>query len=243
MSYEVKYAPKTLDDVVISDPNIYKVLNEYIKYGNKKPLLIYGSYGLGKSSVARLLPSLIEGEPTPKMDIHNLDFTSVNAIRSYFNIYTQNAFGKLYKVPLYFVVDESKFKDNVANTLRTITDELQGNIQFIFTMNDPNVLDDGLLDRFKHLHFTPTKAADWLERIKFIVQSEGVTTLSDATLLRFINNQLNQCSSHRKLLEALQTFVSAVKSQTIALPASSVVSLATPTKAPAVLKSVPPTAI
>jgi replication-associated recombination protein RarA len=53
MSYEVKYAPKTLDDVVISDPNIYKVLNEYIKYGNKKPLLIYGSYGLGKSSVAR----------------------------------------------------------------------------------------------------------------------------------------------------------------------------------------------
>jgi len=127
--------------------------------------------------------------------------------------------------------------------LRTITDELQGNIQFIFTMNDPNVLDDGLLDRFKHLHFTPTKAADWLERIKFIVQSEGVTTLSDATLLRFINNQLNQCSSHRKLLEALQTFVSAVKSQTIALPASSVVSLATPTKAPAVLKSVPPTAI
>lgn len=239
MSYEVKYAPKTLDEVVISDPNIFSVLDSYIYNGNKRPLLLHGSFGLGKSSVARLLPSLIEGEPTAKMNIDELDLNSVNAIRSFFYSRTKTTYGRMYHEPLYFVVDESNFKDNVSFTLRTITDELQGDIQFIFTTNDLSALDAGLQARFECLHFTPTKPTDWLERVKYIVQSEGVTTLSDATLLNFITNQLNKSSNHRKLLAALELFISNVKRQTFVLaqPTKSVI---VPIKAPTVLKAVPP---
>ena len=244
MSFLYKYAPKTLDEVVISNPKIYSVLDSYIHDNNRTPLLLHGGYGLGKSTIARLLPSIIEGETTSKMDTTSLDFSSQGEIRKFFYSHTKTMYYHHFHDPLYFVVDESHFSSNVSYVLRVITDELQGVIQFIFTTNNINAIDEGLRERFNCLHFTPTTPQDWLPRIKQIVESEGILTLNDSTLLDFITNQLNQSSNHRKLLGELELFISQVRRQSpdihVRAPKPLVSLVALPTKESTVVKTVPP---
>ena len=80
MSFLMKYAPKHLSEVVISDEKVRTRLDSYVTGNNRQPLLLYGSPGVGKSSIASLLPDAIEGK---KADVRNLittSFTTVNEV-------------------------------------------------------------------------------------------------------------------------------------------------------------------
>ena len=51
MSFEITYAPKQLADIVISDSYVISKLDAYITQDTKRPLLLHGGYGVGKTSI------------------------------------------------------------------------------------------------------------------------------------------------------------------------------------------------
>lgn len=207
MSFAIKYAPKIWSDIVITNESVRDKLNSYIYGDNQKPLLLYGQYGLGKTTIARLLPDAIEGKKAITTYLKAIEFATIKDVTNMFdaplNHYTLFAENNKRR---YFITNELNFTSKAAIAFRDVLDELQQHIQFIFTTNNLENIDIGLRDRFLCLQITPAAAKCWLPRIRFIIESEGIQ-IEDQLLLNFINAQLNVSQSNRQLLEKLEEWV------------------------------------
>lgn len=207
MSFAIKYAPKIWNDIVITNESVLDKLNSYIYGENQKPLLLYGQYGLGKTTIARLLPDAIEGKTATTTYLKAIEFATIKDVTNMFdaplNYYTLFAENNNRR---YFITNELNFTSKAAIAFRDVLDELQQHIQFIFTTNNLDNVDKGLRDRFLCLEITPATAKCWLPRVRFITESEGIQ-IDDQLLLNFINAQLNVSQSNRQLLEKLEEWV------------------------------------
>jgi replication-associated recombination protein RarA len=207
MSFVKKYAPKTLNDVVL-EQSIKSTLDSYILGGNETPLILHGTNGLGKTSIAALLPSAMEGG----IVIHPLNgptdtFNTVDDVISFF--------GNKYAFSLctfsggnrdYFVLDEVYFKKNVVFEFRKYMEKYQNVVQFIFTTNSYMKIDKGIRDRCIDIELKPANAQDWLSRVQQILQAENVT-ISNSTVMNVITAQLAIDSSNRQLLNKIEALV------------------------------------
>ena len=207
MSFVKKYAPKTLNEVVL-EQSIKSTLDSYILGGNETPLILHGTNGLGKTSIAALLPSAMEGG----IVIHPLNgptdtFNTVDDVISFF--------GNKYAFSLctfsggnrdYFVLDEVYFKKNVVFEFRKYMEKYQDVVQFIFTTNSYMKIDKGIRDRCIDIELKPANAQDWLSRVQQILQAENVT-ISNSTVMNVITAQLAIDSSNRQLLNKIEALV------------------------------------
>jgi len=212
MNFEYKYAPQTLSDVIISDLEVRYQLDSYIHGENIKPLILHGSYGTGKTTIAKLLPSEMEGKPVVIELLRATEFNSISDVNDLFGC--TNNFYKLFTIEgqhrNYVVSNEVNFTPKAAVAFRDIVDEMMIATQFIFTTNNVELLDAGLLDRCTKVFVSPAQPHDWLPRIKWILKQEGVK-LSDAKILNFLTTQLGANSSNRSLLRELEDVVFKIK--------------------------------
>ena len=213
MSFVKKYAPKTLNDVVL-EQSVKSKLDSYVRGGNKTPLILHGTNGLGKTSIAELLPSAMEGG----IAIHPLNgptdtFDTVKDVISFF--------GNKYAFSLstfsggnrdYFVLNEVYFTERVALKFRDYIEEYEDVVQFIFTTNSYMKIDKGIRDRCDDIELKPSKPQDWLPRVQQILQAENVR-ISDASVMSTITSQLAIDSSNRQLLNKIEAVVWGYKSQ------------------------------
>ncbi len=212
MSFTYKYAPKTLDEVVISSATVRNKMESYIKGGNVQPLILHGYFGAGKTSIADLLPNAIEGKKANVKRLKAIEFNTVYDVAEMFD--APPTFYKLFTIDgqkrNYIVTNEFNFTVKAALAFRDVVDEMQEHTQFIFTTNDLSRIDSGLQDRSICLLVPPATAKDWMPRAKYILQCEGVS-MSDAKLYDLMNKQLAVSHSNRKLLEKLEEVVWDVK--------------------------------
>lgn len=206
MSFLMKYAPKHLSEVVISDEKVRTRLDSYVTGNNRQPLLLYGSPGVGKSSIASLLPDAIEGK---KADVRNLittSFTTVNEVKQVFNGGSTLWYEFMGQSRNYLISDEFNVTRNASLALRQEMDFFQINTQMIFTTNYIDTVDEAIQDRCLCLEIKTADATAWLPRAQYILESESIVT--DAEVLKkVIESQLMVSRSHRKLLEQLEIFV------------------------------------
>lgn len=207
MSFVKKYAPTALNDVVL-EQSVKSTLDSYVRGGNKTPLILHGTNGLGKTSIAELLPSAMEGG----IVIHPLNgptdiFDTVKDVIDFF--------GNKYAFSLCtfsggnrdcFVLDEVYFTKRVALKFRDYMDEYQDVVQFIFTTNSYMKIDKGIRDRCIDIELKPANAQDWLPRVQQILQAENVT-ISNSTVMNVITAQLAIDSSNRQLLNKIEALV------------------------------------
>ena len=88
IDWEIKYRPKTLDDLC-TYPALKKLLLLFQKQGSFPHLLLYGNTGTGKTTIARMLCS------DPKYDAREIncnEFDDKKQIRSLVNPNTNNLF-------------------------------------------------------------------------------------------------------------------------------------------------------
>jgi DNA polymerase III delta prime subunit len=244
MNFEYKYAPRVLDEVIISDSDVRYQLDSYIRGENIKPLILHGSYGTGKTTIAKLLPNEMEGKPVLIEFLRATEFNSIGDVTELFGC--TNTFYKLFTIEgqlrNYVVSNEVNFTPKAAVAFRDVVDEMMLATQFIFTTNNIEMLDAGLLDRCTKVFVSPAQPHDWLPRIKWILKQEGVK-LSDAKILNFLTAQLSNNSSNRSLLRELEDVVFKIKNPqptkvaaskpivTVKMPAKSVVKVFNPLSA------------
>jgi DNA polymerase III delta prime subunit len=215
MSFVKKYAPKTLNDVVL-EQSVKSKLDSYVRGGNRTPLILHGTNGLGKTSIAALLPSAMEGG----IVIHPL-----NSAKDTFNTVDDviNFFGNKYAFSLstfsggnrdYFVLNEVYFTERVALKFRDYIEDYEDVVQFIFTTNSYMKIDKGIRDRCDNIQMMPATPQDWLPRVQQILQAESLT-ISDATALGLITTQLASDPSNRQLLNKIEAVVWGFKRQNL----------------------------
>ena len=212
MSFAYKYAPKTLDEVVLGSNTLKAKLADYINDRDLKPLILHGGFGTGKTTIANLLPDAIEGKPAEITRLKAVEFSSITDVTEVFG--GPPMFYKLFTTNdqkrTYILSNEINFTLKAAIAFRDIVDDMIGHTQFIFTTNYIDQVDMALRDRSSCVMVPPVTAKDWLPRAQWILQQEGIA-LPDDQLLKVLSTQLQVSSSNRKLLERLEDFVRSVR--------------------------------
>lgn len=180
MTFEEKYQPRSISDLVFRDPHVWQTISEYAAGQRTKHLLLYGPPGSGKSEAARILvetlcPGTAGSFANEHINPKNFGEDGFVKIKNQWN--AQMNLGGASRG--YVVIDEVDwFAVNKQHELRGFIDDTRvGTI--ICTTNNIHDLDDPLKSRFLKLRVEWPTAEDWLPRAQSILAAEGFNLTRD----------------------------------------------------------------
>lgn len=183
MSLLLKYAPTTINEFVFEDPNVELALKGNANGQRTGPILLYGTYGAGKSTLAWLIAKAglhRVANPNSPQVINGIDFgaSSENLMSSAWS-WARTA-GVKYPYVIIEDVDHLKAKQT---KLRNLLDK-PTSFGVILTTNEFAKVDRGLANRCQRYEIRIPTPIQWAPRAQAIMANEGVSiSLSQAQAL------------------------------------------------------------
>lgn len=172
-----KYRPQTIDECILPD-DIKSTFKEFVKKGEIPNLLLCGSAGTGKTTVAR---ALCEELGCDYIVINGSDEgRQIDTLRTKIKQFA-SAFSFENKTKV-VILDEADYlnKDSVQPALRAFIENFSENCRFIFTCNYKQRIIAPLHSRTTVVEFAlrnedkPDLCVSFLKRMQDILSSEGV---------------------------------------------------------------------
>ena len=106
----------------------------------------------------------------------------------------------------YTVVEEVNFDPKAKGAMRESLDEMEGRDLIIFTTNELDKLDVGLLSRAEVVEVPPVSPEIFLKKAQEILKSEGVN-LDDKSVLEVLESVYQIKSDNRSYYKALDEII------------------------------------
>jgi len=191
-----KYSPKKLDDLVLSEENreFFSKINEDTPH-----LLLYGSAGTGKTSLAKIIVNSRLG--CQYLYINASDENGVDTIRNKVITFSQTrSFDGKKKV---IILDEfCGTTQDAQRTLRNVMEEYASTTRFILTANYINRIIEPIQSRCLLFNITPNLEQSVLHCFS-ILKKENIKIESEKDLASFIKDNFPDL---RRIINDLQKF-------------------------------------
>ena len=176
-----KYRPKEIEDYVFRDKHQEKQIKTWIKDQSIPHLLLSGSAGIGKTTLAKILVRALKIEDHDLLELNASRTNSVDDVRDKITNFVQMiAFGSPFKVVL---LDEADYlSPNAQAALRGVMEEYSGTSRFILTCNYPNRIIPAIHSRCQGFHVDKTDKDEFLKRVARILELEGLEMTEDLAL-------------------------------------------------------------
>jgi replication factor C small subunit len=167
-----KYRPKTVDGYVFRDETQRRQINSWIKEQSIPHLLLSGSPGIGKTTLAKILIEAIGIESYDVLEINASRTNSVDDVRDKItNFVSMIPFGP-FKVVL---LDEADYlSPNAQAALRGVMEEYHETARFILTCNLPNKIMPAIHSRCQTFHVEKVDQTEFTARVATILIEENV---------------------------------------------------------------------
>ena len=200
-----KYRPMHIQDCILPE-SVKKQFQQFIAKGEVPNLLLSGTGGSGKTSIARALCTEL-----------NCDYIVINGSDEGRQIDTLRTKIKQFASAVSFegktkvvILDEADYmnRDSVQPALRGFIEQFAENCRFIFTCNYSNRLIDPLHSRTTVIDFKlapsdrPVLASKFLKRMEFILTNEGVE-YNQRVLAELLNKHF---PDYRRVINELQRY-------------------------------------
>ena len=171
-----KYRPKTINDCVLP-AHIKKTFEDIVKGGELHNMLLTGTAGLGKTTVAKALCNELDLD---YLLINGSEESGIDTLRNKIKQFASSvSLQGGYKV---VILDEADYLNpqSTQPALRGFIEEFSGNCRFILTCNFKNRIIEPLHSRCSVIEFNiPKKDADRLcsvmmSRLMLILDDEGI---------------------------------------------------------------------
>jgi DNA polymerase III delta prime subunit len=167
-----QYRPNTVDGYVFRDENQKKQILTWIKDKSIPHLMLSGSPGIGKTTLAKLLLHEIGVEEFDILEINASRTNSVDDVRDKITNFVQMIpFGPFKAV----LLDEADYlSPNAQAALRGVMEEYSETARFILTCNLPNKIMPALHSRCQQMHFSSIDQIEFTARVATILVTENV---------------------------------------------------------------------
>ena len=200
-----KYRPMHIQDCILPE-SVKKQFLQFIAKGEVPNLLLSGTAGTGKTTIARALCTEL-----------NCDYIVINGSDEGRQIDTLRTKIKQFASAVSFegktkvvILDEADYmnRDSVQPALRGFIEQFAENCRFVFTCNYANRLIDPLHSRTTVIDFKlapsdrPVLASKFLKRMEFILTNEGVE-YNQRVLAELLNKHF---PDYRRVINELQRY-------------------------------------
>lgn len=200
-----KYRPKAVQDCILPD-RIKKVFQEYVDAGQIPNLMLTGSAGVGKTTVAK---AMCEQLGLNHLFINSSEERGIDMLRTKIKSYASTI--SLTGGRKVIILDEADYLTPEAQAgLRGAIEEFSSNCSFIFTCNFKSRLIDALHSRCSVIDFSlkpeekPRMAAQLFTRLSTILNNEGIQ-YDKQVLIKIIEKHF---PDYRRTLNELQRYSS-----------------------------------
>ena len=167
-----KYRPKKVSDYVFRDENQKRQVENWIKEGSIPHLLLSGSAGIGKTTLAKVLCNELGIEDFDVLEINASRDNNVETVRDkIINFVQMIPFGP-FKVVL---LDEADYlTPNAQAILRGVMETYSNHSRFILTCNYPNRIIPAIHSRCQGFHVEKTDQTEFTARVATILIEEDI---------------------------------------------------------------------
>jgi DNA polymerase III delta prime subunit len=202
-----KYRPQTIEDCILPEKT-KATFKEFLKKGEVPNLLLCGTAGTGKTTVARALCEELD-----------CDYIVINGSDEGRQIDTLRTKIKSFASAISFdnktkvvIIDEADYlnRESVQPALRAFIETFSENCRFIFTCNYKQKIIAPLHSRTTVIEFKtdkkdqPVLATKFMKRMQFVLESEGIA-YKDKVLAELL---MKYIPDYRRVLNELQRYSS-----------------------------------
>lgn len=168
-----KYRPETIDDYVWRDAEQKEQVEAWINEQSIPHILLSGSPGVGKTTLAKILINAIGVEKFDVLEANgSKEGRKIEWVDKLINFCQTVPFGP-FKVVL---IDEADYLNpqSVQPALRNLMEQYSESVRFILTCNYPNKIIPALHSRMQGFHIEKIDHTEFTARCATVLVSEGV---------------------------------------------------------------------